>query len=75
MSVDSKDVKPLFKLETKVGACDEHYSHFLFPLFPLSPHTIASPLGDLRGKKKKQKQKTFTHNNCQLTLREDIFNF
>ena len=53
-------MKVLFKLETKVGACE---------LFSASsvPRTIASPPGDLR-KKKKQKQKTFTHNNCQLTL-------
>ena len=56
MSVDSKDVKLLFKLETKVGACDEHYSHFLSPLFPLSPHTIASPPGDLRKKKTKSRK-------------------
>ena len=56
MSVDSKDVKLLFKLETKVGACDEHYSHFLSPLFPLSPHTIASPPGDLRKKKSKSRK-------------------
>ena len=56
MSVDSKDVKLLFKLETKVGACDEHYSHFLSPLFSLSPHTIASPPGDLRKKKTKSRK-------------------
>ena len=68
ISVDSKDMKVLFKLETKVGACE---------LFSASSvlRTIASPPGDLRKKKKRQKQKTFTHNNCQLTLWKDIFNF
>lgn len=49
ISVDSKDMKVLFKLETKVGACE------LFSASSVSC-TIASPPGDLRKKKSKSKK-------------------
>lgn len=52
ISAESSDVKLLFKLETKVGACDEHYvTFYLFCASSYMSHLLITRTQEISGKK------------------------